>query len=198
MVKNRSAVGIAAIALFSLIVIACSAAAADQGDGTPSLEAQLISFASELRLGLSLAAFAAYSPTILDLRLHAQQLINLIEGADGPHYVRPTESSDEPVGLLVEVTGWLRQIPDRPLPPDKKERLLVAAKNVLIFLDLARDAALSLLDERRMDRAKEGMFEVYACLAAAYEPPCGTAYVPGLWTILDAFGLTDRGEEPHS
>jgi len=195
--KRRSAAIIAAIALFSLIA-GYGAVADDRGDGTPSLEAQLVSFATELRLCLSLAAFAAYSPTILDIRLHAQQLVNLIEGASGEDYSRPGGSSDEPVGLLVEATGWIRQIPDRPLPLDKKERILAATKNVATFLELARDEALSLRDERRIERAKEGMLMVYAYLAAAYESPCGTAYLPGLWTILQAFGLADRGEEPHS
>lgn len=197
MIGKRSAVMIAAIAI--LVSTAGAGPAAERGEGAPPLEEQLESFAAELHLGLSLAAFAAYSPTLLDLRLHAQQLINLIEGEDGPHYVRPTGSSEEPAGLLAEVTGWLRQIAERSLPQEKKERLLAAAKNVATFLDLARDAALSLLDERRLEGAREGMLAVYAYLAAAYEPPCGTAYVPGLWTILSGFGLADRIEgEPHS
>lgn len=192
MVKRRSAVTVASIALLSLIVV--SGLGAADGDAPP-LETQLLSFASELRLGVSLAAFAAYSPTILDLRLHAQQLVNLIEGEEGRHYMRPGGSTGEPAGLLVEVNGWVHQIPDRPLPTETKEKLLAAAKNVATFLGLARDAALSILAERGLERAKEGMLAVYAYLAAAYEPRCGIGYVPGLATILAAFGLDEGTEE---
>jgi len=35
------------------------------------------------------------------------------------------------------------------------------------------------------------MLRAYAFLAAAYERPAEAPYVPGLWTILRFFGLTE-------
>ncbi len=198
--KRRWGLALAAIGILAICIPSAGyGERSDPADRTTPLEARLISFAEELRLGVSLAAFAAYSPTILDLRLHAQQLINLIEGVEGEDYARPSEPPEDRPGLLVEATAWLEEIGDRPIPAEAKERLITAGKNVLTFLNLARDAALAIRDERRIAVAKERMLEIYAYLAAAYEPPCGHGYLPGLWTILKGFGIAEEAEgQPHS
>jgi hypothetical protein len=159
------------------------------------VEDRLMSLANRLRLSLSIASFAVYAPTIGDLHLHAQQLVNLLEGTQGRHYVRPIEPDDDPRGLVSDVTELARTFVDQPLDPTIRIRIGAATKNVDIYLGLALDAALSSLQQRRLDQASEEMLRVYAYLAAAYERPCEIPRVPGLWTVLRVFGLV---EDPPS
>jgi len=156
-----------------------------------TIEERLLAFAEQLRLGLTLATVAAYSPTIGDLRLHAQQLVNLIEGPQGQHFVGPVPSGREAPGLLVEANALAVRF--ESLSPDPKMRRPIgdAAKNVRTYLAFALETALSALRERRIDRASADMLRAYAFLLAAYEKPCGFTYVPALASILRAFDLVD-------
>ena len=161
-----------------------------------TVEDRLIALARQLRLGLTLSTVAAYSPTLGDLRLHAQQLVNLLEGAQGKHFVRPPQSTDEGPGALPELTALGPRFEAAPIDPDARGRVVAAVGNVRTFLVSALDAALSALAERRIDRASTHMLRAYAFLLAAYERPCDVPYVPAMWTILRAFGLTERiGQE---
>lgn len=146
-------------------------------------------FALQLRLAISVASFAAYSPTFRDLRLHAQQLVNLLEGVEGRHFVRSENSSPIPLGLLVEIAAWSRRYADADLEPATRAMLAAATRNVRIYLDLALDAALSVLEQRHLDLAITDMLRVYAYLSAAYERPDESAAIPALQTILRAFGV---------
>ena len=56
---------------------------------------------------------------------------------------------------------------------------------------LALDAALSSMEQRRLDSAMRDMLCVYAYLAAAYETSCDAPYVPALRTLLRILGLAD-------
>jgi hypothetical protein len=178
-----------------LIVLLAIAGVMGQAQSPRSNEAgvedRLMSLANRLRLGLSIASFAVYAPTLGDLHLHAQQLVNLLEGLEGRHYVRPIEPDDNPRGLVSDVTELARTFVDQPLDPTIRARIGAATKNVDIYLGLALDAALSSLQQRRLDQASEEMLRVYAYLAAAYERPCEIPRVPGLWTVLRAFGLVE-------
>ncbi len=165
-------------------------------EGKP-LEDQLIGFAQQLRIGMTLATVATYSPTIGDLRLHAQQLVNLLEGPHGKHYARPVSSDEPTAGLLIEAGAFGSRFQTRGLGSETRGRLAEATRNVRTYLSLALDASLSVLDERRMERASAAMMQAYAFLLAAYEQPCGVPYVPALWTILRAFDLTERVANAH-
>jgi len=155
-------------------------------------EDRLVTLAQQLRMGMTLATVAAYSPTLDDLRLHAQQLVNLLEGSNGKHFVRPAPPADDVPGLLVEM-AWLGTRFDAALPdPESRARVGNAARNVRTFLTFALEAALTALDERRIDRASTDMLRTYAFLLAAYERPCDISYVPALWTLLRAFGVTEQ------
>lgn len=158
-------------------------------EGQP-LEDRVGGFAQQLRLAISVASFAVYSPTFRDLRLHAQQLINLLEGAEGRHFVRSENAASPPVGLVVEVATWSRRYADATMEPATRAMLTAATRNVRIYLDLALDAALSVLEQRHLDLATMDMLRVYAYLAAAYERPEESGAVLGLQTILRAFGVT--------
>ena len=147
-------------------------------------------FAQQLRLAISVASFAVYAPTFRDLRLHAQQLVNLLEGAEGRHFVRSDTAPPISVGLVVEISAWSRRYADGDLESTVRANLAAATRNVRIYLDLALDAALSVLDQRHLDLAITDMLRVYAYLVAAYERPDESGAVPGLQTILRAFAVT--------
>ena len=157
-----------------------------------AIEERLIEFTQQLRMGLTLATVAAYSPTLGDLRLHAQQLVNLLEGSHGKHFVRPVPTGQEITGLLVDVTALAMRFEAPSIDPETRVAITDAMKNVRTYLVFALDTALTSLEERRIDRASSDMLRAYAYLLAAYEKPCDAAYVPALWTVLRAFDLTER------
>ena len=173
----------------ALAYVTCVAAQGDTGSGR-AIEARLLQMVERLRLGLSIASVAVYSPTIADIRWHSQQLVNVLEGIHGVHYVRPGVPDDAP-GLLPEIAAVAASFDKSPFEPELRLRLATATKNVRVFLDLALASALSALVQRRLDSAVQDMMRVYAFLSAVYEKPCDTAYVPALWTLLRAFGLTE-------
>ena len=181
-----------AICLIILLVIAGVVGQAQSiRPSETDVENRLMSLANRLRLGLSIASFAVYAPTLGDLHLHAQQLVNLLEGLEGRHYVRPIEPDDDPRGLVTDASELARTLVDQPLDPTIRIRIGAATRNIDIYLGLALDAALSSLQQRRLDKASEEMLRVYAYLAAAYERPCEIPRVPGLWTVLRVFGLVE-------
>ena len=180
-----------------LLVLATGIGAFAQKERT--IEERLVAFSEQLRLGLTLATVAAYSPTLGDLRLHAQQLVNLLEGPQGKHFVRPVPAGQETTGLLVEATALVVRFEAPSVDPEVRGPIGDAAKNVRTYLAFALETALSALDERRIDRASTDMLRTYAFLLAAYEKPCDVTYVPALATILRAFELVKRaagGNDP--
>ena len=180
-----------------LLVLAAGIGAFAQDERT--IEERLVAFSEQLRLGLTLATVAAYSPTLGDLRLHAQQLVNLLEGPQGKHFVRPIPAGQETTGLLVEATALAVRFEAPSIDPEMRRPIGDAARNVRTYLAFALEAALAALNERRIDRASTDMLRTYAFLLAAYEKPCDITYVPALATILRAFDLVERaagGDDP--
>ncbi|MFC2079199.1 hypothetical protein ACFLSZ_04395 [Candidatus Bipolaricaulota bacterium] len=180
-----------AVMLLGILLMSGAGIAAQQEE--QSIEDRLVAFTHQLRMSLTLATVAAHSPTIIDLRLHAQQLINLLEGADGTHFVRPAVSTEMPVGLLREIARLQTRF-GQVQQDDDLTRVKAAAGNVSTYLEFALDAALAGLKQRRMDLATSDMLRAYAFLLAAYERPCDVAYVPALWTILRVYDLVSRLE----
>ncbi len=160
-----------------------------------SVEDRLMAFAGKLRLGLSIASFAVYAPTIGDLHLHAQQLVNLLEGSEGPHYRRTSDSQEVERGLRSDVGDFLKWFSEVALEPEIRVRIAAATRNMAAYLEYALNAALASLKRRRLDQATEEMLKAYAYLAAAHERPTQIPYVPGLWTILRLIGISDPAVE---
>jgi len=187
------------VAMLICLLLVVSAIAIPQSDGDREPDSErpvaerLGNLAERLRLGLTVASVAVHSPTLADIRHHAQQLINLLEGTKGPHYVRPVQPLDEWPGMLPELLVISARFEAQSFEPNTRAQVVAAAKNTRTFLSFALAAAISGLEQRRLDFATLDMLRVYAYLAAAYETPCDAAYVPALWTILRIFGLTDLG-----
>ena len=158
---------------------------------TQEINDRLIAFSGRLRLSLSIASFAIYAPSLADLHLHAQQIVNALEGSQGDHFVNQQEQNEAFRGLRDDVTDLIAGFGDNAIDDESKVRMVAATRNITLYLEMALRSALSALNQRRLDAASEEMLRVYAYLAAAYERPSETARVPGLWTILRQFGLVD-------
>jgi len=192
---------ISAVILFLLILLVAQAAWPDvtaEIDAEPSLETGIVAFAVQLRLGISVASFAASAPTLQDLRLHAQQLVNLLEGSEGRHYVQAIGTEPAASGLLVEAAAWPTRLPETDLEPAARARLFAAARNVRAYLELALNVAVSLLNQRRFEVASTDMLRIYAYLSAAYEQPIGAAAIPALRTLLRGLGIDELEERLES
>ncbi|MBU0595190.1 hypothetical protein KJ567_00695 [Candidatus Bipolaricaulota bacterium] len=175
--------------------IACAQSSAGRGDNDERpVGERLENLAERLRLGLTVASVAAYSPTLADIRHHAQQLINMLEGAQGQHYVRPFQPLDEWPGIMPELVVISTRLDGQAFEPETRTQIAAAVNNTRTFLSLALEAALSGRDQRRLDLATLDMLRVYSYLAAAYEAPCDTAYVPTLRTLVRILGAT--GTDP--
>ncbi len=177
-----------------LAALACASLLAHSGmsqNESGAIEGRLIRFAGKLRLGLSIASFGVYAPSIGDLRVHAQQLVNLLEGSEGRHFVQPGEAEEAVTGLRRDVTDLATRLASAAPEQEVRLRVASAMKNVNAYLQMAVDAALAGLSERRLERATNEMLRAYAFLAAAYEMPTELPLVPGLRTILRAFEIVD-------
>ena len=157
-----------------------------------TFEHRLVAFTNQLRMGLTLATVATHSPTLRDLQLHAQQLVNLLEGSEGRHFSRPAGSENVPIeGMANAIQEWNDRFAEADIAPPLRSTLSMSARNVKTYLELALDAALASLQKQRLDLASGDMLRAYAFLLAAYEKPCDTNYIPALWTILRAFGVEE-------
>ena len=184
-----------AVVLLSLLLATTVAAWGDvtsEPTGGILFEARVIGVARQLRLGISVASFSVSAPTIQDLRLHAQQLINLLEGREGRHYIAPEAEDTAAIGLLPEVGSWVDRFPESDVEPLLRVRLAAAARSTHAYLSIALDAALSILSERRFDVASTTMLRIYAYLAAAYEQPAGAPAIPALNTVLRGLGVVEQ------
>ena len=181
-------------ALIALLLVGL--AWAGLADDVLPLETRLTTFARQLQLGMTLSSVAIHSPSLADLHTHAQQLINLLEGAQGRHFVRSDPSQNPSSGLMEDFAGIRQRFEQAEVSGDMQALLFSPAKNVRTYLSLALSSALRSIEQRRLDLAVLEMMQAYAFLSAAYGKPCDAPYVPALWTILRAFNL-DHATSPE-
>lgn len=181
---------IRAMMLLGILLISGIGTTAQQEE--QAIEDRLVAFTHQLRMGLTLATVAVHSPAMIDLHLHAQQLVNLLEGTDGRHFVRLAAVSETTLGLLNEMLFIRARFEQAQLADNIRMRVMASAKNVRTYMEYALSAALAALEQRRLDLAVDDMMRAYAFLLAAYEKPCDTVYVPALWTILRTYDLVAR------
>ncbi len=169
------------IAVAVAVLVAAGPACVAQSDNSvpPSVEQRLAGFADRLRLGLSIASVAAFSPSVSDARGQAERLIVLLRG--DPHEAMP--------GLLPEAASFSDWIAARSFDPELQPTLLGAAANVQGFLRLAIEAAIAADRDRNLRDATEDLLRVYACLLAAWGQPADGIVVPGLVMLLRAFDV---------
>ena len=172
------------LCLVLVLVSSALAQATREPSAERTVEERVLQLSERLRLSLAVASVAVYSPTLADIRLHAQQLVNLIEGIQGEHYVRPIKPLEEWPGMIPEVVVLALRFEAHPLEPETRAQAASALKNTRALLTFALNAALSVLSERQFERTALDMLRAYSYLAAAYETPSDAATVPALGTLL--------------
>jgi len=153
--------------------------AQSDGGALPPLEQRLTKLADQMRLGLSIASVAVFSPTVGDARGQAQRLVLLLRG----------DSGDRVPGLIPQAASVSDWIAERSLHPDVRLSLLNAATNVRALLELALGEAVSANHSRTLAKAKEDLLGVYALLLAAWGEPVDGVGIPGLVMILRSFAI---------
>jgi hypothetical protein len=143
------------------------------------IEQRLAGFADRMRLSLSMASVAVFSPSISDAHGQAQRLIALLRG----------DARDGIPGLVAEAVLFADWIGSRPFDPEPRRVLLGAATNVQALLRLALDAAIAANRDRALDNATQDLLRVYAYLVAAWGKPIDGVVVPGLETLLRGFDV---------
>ena len=148
-----------------------------------SIEWRLHVMANRLRMAMALATLAVLSPTLADHHLHAQQVVNLLEGTSGKHFVRRVSPEEEIPGLLIEVRA-LSPVLVKEQIKRVPEPALFAAKNTLSFLNLALEESLKSLRRRRLETAAEDMLRAYAYLSAALGRESDPIYLGGVLALI--------------
>jgi len=171
--QARTAVAIAVV----MLVGGLACIGQSENSAFPSVEQRLAGFADRMRLGLSIASVAAFSPTLSDARGHAERLIALLRG----------DPRDPVPGLISQAELFADWILARSFDPEVRRTLLGAAANVQGFLRLAVEAVISANRDRGLANATEDLLRVYTYLLAAWAQPVDGIVVPGLSTLLRAF-----------
>lgn len=168
-------------AMAAVMLLAVGAACSGQGDAPafPAIEERLAGFAGRMRLGLSIASVAVFSPTVADAHAQAERLIVLLRG----------DAKDKVAGLLLESGAVVEWIALQAFRPELKQELLGAAGNVQAFLRLALEAASSAKRDRALVNASQDLLRTYACLLAAWGQPVDGVVVPGVVLLLRAFDI---------
>ncbi len=174
MKKTAAALGVLMGALVALGPMATAQEAAQAS----AVDLRLIAFAAKMRVSLSMAAFAAFSPSLPDARAQADRLATLLRG-DG----------DKTLGLVQEADLLPEWIATRVEDPDKERAMLTAAESVRGFLRLALSSALSASRARTLAVAADDLLRAYACLLAAWGQPVEGVSIPGLVAVLRGFNI---------
>jgi|GEM_PF-989249 len=188
--------------LFSGALCAAAQVEPDPQAGKEDILAEwrLSSMAERLRMAMTLATLAVLSPTPATQRLHIQQVINLLEGAGGRHFVKHLASEEEVPGLLPDARTLSARLVKASLNQKVREPVLAAAKHTLSFLNLALEASLLGLRQRRLERAANDMLKTYAYLSAALgceSDPTNLGGVLALSRLLPLSPLAeDANEQP--
>jgi len=136
-------------------------------DVDPPVEVRLAAMAERLELARTFATLAVFSPTVSDQHLHAQRVVNLLEGTGGEHFVERFSPEGKVVGLLPEARAIAFLL--SRLAPDQggREEAVLAAKEIVRFLDLALEEGLAGLRSRRPEGVALSMRRAFAFLSAA-------------------------------
>ncbi len=151
----------------------------------PQLEVEVISVVRELQAAMFYAALAVYAPTPADQRLYCQQVVNLIEGEGGEHFV--AEGLRRTPGMLNRLAAIHRAVPP-DLPPMKRRAVVLVLNNVRTFLELALEESLASLRKEDVEAGAVHMRKAFAFLFAAWGVEVETPYLGGMWLLLKHLG----------
>lgn len=118
-----------------------------------------------LNLAIQQAVLAQVRSSPAEVRVHAQVVLNLLEGRDGPDY--NTTAAPDP-GDGVGVIPYVEQLRAQPeLQGESHESVRLNLENVVWYLEQAVEYAKAARQERSLTEARRTMRETLAFLSAA-------------------------------
>jgi len=144
----------------------------------------LRAMSERIRLSLHLATMGVLSPTQLDQRLYAGQILNYLVGPGGDGFDPRLGPEERFTGLLPEARSLTEFLAKADVPPELRERLSFVVKKVLLLLTMARDDAVQALRARRLDIGADHILRAFAFLNAALGRDTDPVYLGGVLAIL--------------
>lgn len=162
--QSRGAKGALGIAL--LLSWALLAPASGTGNPTVSATVELLNAAiHHLNLAIQQAVLAQLRSSVSEVHVHAQVVLNLLEGRNGPDY--DASAAPDP-GDGVGVIPYVEQLQAEPtLQGESSESIQLNLENVLTYLHQAAEYAKMALSHRSLLPAQQRMREALAFLSAA-------------------------------
>lgn len=119
----------------------------------------------QLNLALQQAVLAQLRPSPAEVQIHAQVVLNLLQGRNGPDYnVATAPDPGDGIGVI----PYVEQLQAEPvLQGESNESLQLNLENVLSYLQQAVDYAKMALNERSLTQAHRQMRQALAFLSAA-------------------------------
>ncbi len=174
----------ATVLAWAFPLIGQTESAQSPGGEAKAAEVRLEVVADRLRQTMTFATLAVLSPTLADQRLHAQRIVNWLEGTRGRHFVPQVSPEGEIRGLIEDAAALVPWLGSRPLDQPMREQALFFAKNIKTFLELALESSLSAASQRHLDQGANEMRKTFAYLSAALGWESGPAYLGGVVILM--------------
>jgi len=161
------------------------------GGSEPTINDLIDSAIKQLDLALQQAVLAHVRFPLEDLKFHAQTVLNILEGRDGPHYDPSSADPGDGVGVI----RYVDQIRQAPEIQQAGEEIWAALENISLFIEDAIAYTLEALAQTDLEKAQRRMREVLAFLSAAKGREGELTPVGGLLVLRSRVG--DQGTPPQ-
>ena len=165
--RRRGGIG-AKAALGTVLLLGWALLAPSSGAGNPTVSATidlLDKAIHHLNLAIQQAVLAQLRSSASEVHVHAQVVLNLLEGQNGPDY--DASAAPDP-GDGVGVIPYVERLRAEPaLQGDSNESIQLNLKNVLAYLQQAVEYAKMALSDGSLLQTQQRMREALAFLSAA-------------------------------
>ena len=173
------------VLLAALLFLPLEAGASAPPDWQAQLVTELVWMERALLEASYFSALAVMAPTVVDQRILAQRVVNILEGRGGPHFDPRLAEEEELPGVLPRLQALALALAEEDPPPPERETLRFTFANVNAFLTLARELALRGASTHHLLRGAISLRQAYACLLAALGPEDEEfAYLGGIRSLL--------------
>ncbi len=133
----------------------------------------LVGMLREVRLAMYFSALAILAPTIKDQHLYAQQVVNILEGSEGKHFM--AHGQGKVMGLIPAVDRLQDTLSSLPEP--RMRRALFILENIRAYLRFTLEEALATLGGNDLRVGADHMRKAFAFLyfvsSGEERPPLG-------------------------
>lgn len=144
----------------------------------------LRAMSERLRLALHLSTMGVVAPTLVDQRLYAGQVVNLLVGPGSDRFDPRLGPESAAPGLLPEARALLEFLPRAEIPEPIRDRAAFLVKKLNALLTMTLDELLHCLRSRRLDHGADRMLRAFAFLNAALGRETDPAHLGGTLALL--------------